>query len=159
NSPASKMELKSYPRAHPDQTYGRPRKKYPEYKKGGVVKDISTKGIALEGKGDGQSDSIKQRIPEYTWIHDASTVSNLGNGTTSAGQKVLEKFEKKIEKELLPLYKDKLMKQIKTNKLRKVNCRVATGERETPPLLVGALGKGSFEKGAHELRLVTREIR
>ncbi len=155
------LELKSYPRIQEDQTFGRPRKHYKEdyYKEGGVVKEKSTKGIALKGPGDGQSDDIKQHIPEYTWIHDATTVSNLGNGTTEAGHKVLEKFEKKIEKELLPRYKEVLLEKIKKQGLRKVPCRVATGERETPPLLVGALGKGSFEKGAIELRKITKAIR
>ena len=36
---------------------------------------------------------------------------------------------------------------------------IANGEHETPLLLVGALGEGSFDEGAKRLRKITREIR
>lgn len=128
-------------------------------KTGGSVKVLSTKGNPLKGPGKGQDDLIHKSIPEYTWIHDAHTVSALGDGTTDAGHKELHAFEKKIKKEMLPLYKDQLMEQIKHKKPRQVPCAVANGERETPLLLVGALGEGSFEKGAKVLRKMTRAIR
>ncbi len=128
-------------------------------KKGGSVKVLSTKGNPLKGPGKGQDDLIYKSIPEYTWIHDAHTVSALGDGTTDAGHKEIHAFEKKIKKEMLPLYKDQLMSQIKNKKPRQVPCAVANGEHETPLLLVGALGEGSFEKGAKVLRKMTREIR
>jgi hypothetical protein len=132
------------------------------YKKGGLVKDYSTKGVPLIGKGKGQEDLILDKLPEKTWVHDAHTVSALGDGTTKEGHKDIREFEKFIKKELLPLHKDKLMEQIKSQpggKLRQVNVAVANGEDTTPPLLVGALGEGCFEKGAERLRKVTKEIR
>ena len=129
------------------------------YKKGGLVSDYSVRGIALKGPGKGQADLIKKNIPEYTWIHDATTVSNLGDGVTDEGHKEIHAFENKIRKEMLPLYKDRLKSETKSARLRKVPCAVANGEHEMPPLLVGALGEGSFEKGATILRKMTKEIR
>ena len=129
------------------------------FKKGGLVKVMSVEGTALKGPGKGQDDLIHKSIPEYTWIHDAHTVSALGDGVTEEGQKELQKFEQKIKKDLLPLYKEKLIRQLKQKKPRNVPCAVANGERETPLLLVGALGKGSFEKGAKHLRDFTKVVR
>jgi hypothetical protein len=144
--------------------YGKYRKKPSDkadlhLKKGGTVKVLSTRGNPLKGPGKGQDDLIHKSIPEYTWIHDAHTVSALGDGTTDAGHKEIHAFENKIKKEMLPFYKDQLMKQIKEKKPRQVACAVANGEHETPLLLVGALGEGSFEKGAKVLRKMTRAIR
>lgn len=129
------------------------------YKKGGVVTQDSLKGIPLKGPGKGQDDLIHQSIPEYTWIHDASMVSGLGDGATDAGHKEIHKFEEKIRREMLPLYKDKIKKSLNGKKVRKVPCAVANGEHPTPLLLVGALGKGSFDKGADILREMTKEFR
>lgn len=182
NAQGLSSQLYGYPEPVYDEHYGRSKTKNPyqtldsftkewetkgynphrRYKKGGMVKDYSTKGVPLVGKGKGQEDLILGKIPEKTWVHDAHTVSALGDGTTKEGHKDIREFEKFIKKELLPLHKDKLMKQIKSQpggKLRQVDCAVANGEDTTPPLLVGALGEGSFEKGAERLRKVTKEIR
>lgn len=128
-----------------------------KYKKGGAVTAISLKGIPLKGPGDGQADLIKQHIPKDTWINDAEFVSRMGNGTTEAGHKAIHEFEGFIKKDLYPLYKDKLKEQSK--KVDDIPCAVANGEHPTPRLLVGALGKGSFEEGAKVMREVREEVR
>lgn len=128
-----------------------------KYKRGGAVTAISLKGIPLKGPGDGQADKIKQRIPQDTWINDAEFVSRMGNGTTEAGHKAIHEFEGFIKKDLYPLYKDKLKEQSK--KVDHIPCAVANGEHPTPRLLVGALGKGSFEEGAKVMREVREEVR
>lgn len=146
-------------------SYDRPRRRrssddlHNYYKKGGIVTEKQLKGVALRGPGKGQDDLIKKDIPEYTWIHDATTVSNLGDGVTDEGHKEIHAFENKIRREMLPLYKDKIKQAMNGNKLRKVPCAVANGEHETPPLLVAALGEGSFERGGKILRKMTKEIR
>jgi hypothetical protein len=182
NAQGLSSQLYGYPDPEYDPHYGRSTSKKPyqtlqdfskewenkgynthhRYKKGGLITDFSVKGKPLVGKGKGQDDLILRKFPEKTWVHDAHTVSALGDGTTKEGHKDIREFEGYIKKELLPLYKDKLIKQIKSlpgGKLRRVDCAVANGEDTTPPLLVGALGKGSFEKGAEELRKVTKAIR
>lgn len=127
------------------------------YKNGGAV--MAIKGTLLKGRGKGQDDLINKTIPEYTWIHDAHTVSALGDGTTEAGHKEIRKFEEKIKREKLPHVKEKIIETIKENKPRQVKCAVANGEHSTPLMLVGALGDGSFEKGAQIMRDITKEIR
>lgn len=130
-----------------------------KYKKGGSVKVHSVKGTPLKGAGKGQDDLIHQTIPENTWIHDADFVSKMGDGATDAGHKEIHKFEEFIRKEKLPLYKDELKESLKENKPRNVKCAVANGERRTPLLLVGALGEGSFDKGAKIMREIREEVR
>jgi hypothetical protein len=125
------------------------------YKKGGMVL-----GKVLKGPGHGQEDLIHKDIPENTWIHDAHTVGNWGNGTTEHGQKVIESLEKFAVKKLLtPEVKEKFKMQVKEKPLRKVPCAVANGERETPPLIVAALGGGSNDTGANILRDMTETLR
>lgn len=181
NAQGLSSPLYGYPDSKIDPHYGRTKTKNPyqtldefskewenkgynphhRYKKGGLVVDLAVTGKPLVGKGKGQEDLIKCDIPEYTWIHDAHTVSALGDGTTKEGHKEIRKFETMIKKELLPHYKDQLKEQIKAKggKLRAVPCAVANGEDSTPPLLVGALGEGSFEKGAERFRKITKAIR
>lgn len=125
------------------------------FKKGGMVL-----GKVLKGPGHGQEDLIHKDIPENTWIHDAHTVGNWGNGTTEYGQKVIESLEKFAVKKLLtPEVKERFKAQIKEKPLRKVPCAVANGERETPPIIVAALGGGSNDKGANILRDMTESLR
>lgn len=125
------------------------------FKKGGIVL-----GKVLKGPGHGQEDLIHKDIPEKTWIFDAHTVSNFGNGTTDHGQKELEKLEKFAVKKLLtPEVKRAFKAEIKERPLRKVPCAVANGERETPPIIVAALGGGSNDKGANILRDMTETLR
>jgi len=131
---------------------------YSAYKRGGAVKPLDTKGVPIKGPGDGQSDSIKQHI-EKTWIHDASTTANLGNGSSDAGHAEIKKFEAFIRSQLLPKYKHQIIAEIREKPLRRVPCAVAKDEYETPPILVAALGEGSFEKGGEILKKMTREIR
>lgn len=125
------------------------------FKKGGMVL-----GKVLKGPGHGQEDLIHKDIPENTWIHDAHTVGNWGNGTTEHGHKVIESLEKFAVKKLLtPEVKERFKAQLKDKPLRQVPCAVANGERETPPIIVAALGGGSNDKGANILRDMTESLR
>lgn len=47
-------------------------------------------GQFLEGMGGGQDDNIRMNLPENSYIIDASTVSNLGDGNSHAGARQLE---------------------------------------------------------------------
>jgi len=125
------------------------------FKKGGMVL-----GKVLKGPGHGQEDLIHKDIPQNTWIHDAHTVANWGNGTTEHGQKVIEDLEKFAVKKLLtPEVKQRFKEAVKEKPLVKVPCAVANGERETPPIIVAALGGGSNDKGANILRDMTESLR
>ena len=125
-----------------------------QYKKGGQIR-----GEEIRGKGTGQSDDIPKTVPENSWVWDATTVAHLGDGTTNAGQKAIEKFETIIKKEKLPHVKKMIDTTIKKTPLRQVPCALSNGERVTPAHLVAAAGDGSFHKGAKILRQMTRDLR
>ena len=128
--------------------------KYPRYKTGGKII-----GIEIKGKGTGQSDEIYKTVPENSWVWDATTVAHLGDGATDAGHKAIESFEKQIKKNLLKDYKPHIDISIKEKPLRAVPCALSNGERVTPPHLVAAIGKGSFDHGSSILRRMTKELR
>lgn len=154
---AGKIKIPAYMPQRPDQhtVHGFKKPAGDRYKKGGMVL-----GKVLKGPGHGQEDLIHKDIPENTWIHDAHTVGNWGNGTTEHGHKVLESLENFAVKKLLtPEVKQKFKAQLRDKPLRQVPCAVANGERETPPIIVAALGGGSNDKGANILRDMTESLR
>jgi hypothetical protein len=61
---------------------------------GGHVSPKPSRPVA--GKGTGQSDSIPALLSDGEYVIDASTVSDLGDGSTQAGAKVLDGLVKKV---------------------------------------------------------------
>lgn len=53
-------------------------------------------GSFIQGPGKGQDDVISTRVPHNSYIIDASTVADFGDGSSRAGAQVLKDFEKKI---------------------------------------------------------------
>jgi hypothetical protein len=53
-------------------------------------------GSAVTGPGDGQSDDIPALLADGEYVFDADTVAQLGNGSTKAGSKILDKFREEI---------------------------------------------------------------
>ena len=131
------------------------------YKEGGVVRrkpinPYNSKGIF--GPGTGQSDSIRTDIPPGTYIMDASVVSDLGDGSSTAGLKVLEKTVKQIRSE----FPKKVIKHVekvikKDSKL--VPVYVANEEFPIDPVTVALKGGGSVEKGAKIFDKMVKNIR
>jgi len=72
------------------------------YAKGGkthVPEFITGKtGFYVEGKGDGQSDSIPAMLADGEYVFDADTVAALGNGSNKAGALTLDKMRQSIRK-------------------------------------------------------------
>jgi hypothetical protein len=133
--------------------YSEPKRRS-HYKTGGKVT-----GIAITGKGTGQSDEIKHTAKENDWIWDATTVAHAGDGSSNAGQKALKNFEKFLLKEELPKVHDVIKQTLREKPLRKVPCALSDQERRTHAPIVAAAGKGSFQKGGVVLRKMTKELR
>ena len=55
-------------------------------------------GHYVKGKGDGQSDDIPAMLADGEYVFDADTVASLGNGSSDAGSKVLDKMREEIRK-------------------------------------------------------------
>lgn len=121
------------------------------FKTGGLV------GKPIKGRGNGQSDDIKvDTTREGEWIWDASTVADLGDGSTDAGWKEIRHLEEKVKK--TPGFKD--MHEFKPGMPpRIVKTALSNGEYRTPTKIVTAIGQGDNAKGADVLRTMTEEIR
>ncbi len=123
-----------------------------EYKTGGSVQ-----GKPIQGPGNGQSDSINvDSTREGEWIWDASTVADLGDGSTDAGWKEIRHLENQIKRK--PGFKE--MHEFKPGvSPQKVKTALSNGEFRTPTKIVTALGDGDNTKGAAILRRMTQNIR
>jgi hypothetical protein len=53
-------------------------------------------GSAVTGPGDGQSDDIPAMLADGEYVFDADTVAQLGNGSTKAGSKILDRFREEL---------------------------------------------------------------
>jgi len=67
-------------------------------KDGGHIPEFVTgaTGHYVRGRGDGQSDEIPAMLADGEYVFDAETVSQLGNGSSDAGAKVLDHMRENI---------------------------------------------------------------
>jgi len=72
--------------------------KHPTAKPGEPVFRTGGSGHYVDGKGDGQSDDIPAMLAKNEYVFDADTVAQLGNGSSEAGAKVLDKFREAIRR-------------------------------------------------------------
>lgn len=127
------------------------------YAKGGLVKSFS-KGTLVTGPGKGQDDKIKTSVPDGSYIIDASSTSMLGDGSTKAGSKVLEKFENQIKRKFSKSFSKHIVKEVST-KSSQVPVWLSEGEYKIAPLTVTMLGHGSNKKGADILKKMIIKLR
>lgn len=106
-------------------------------------------GGAIRGDGKGQQDNIPKNIKENSYIIDASTVSDIGDGSSDAGIKELNRYFGKIPSHGMP----------KEARGGYIQAMVSDGEYEVPPEKVTAIGRGSNQKGAQILKKFVQEIR
>jgi hypothetical protein len=57
-----------------------------------------TTGHYVKGRGDGQSDDIPAMLADGEYVFDAETVAQLGNGSSDAGAKVLDKMREALRR-------------------------------------------------------------
>jgi hypothetical protein len=67
-------------------------------KDGGHIPEFITgaTGHYVKGRGDGQSDEIPAMLADGEYVFDAETVAQLGNGSSDAGAKVLDRMRENI---------------------------------------------------------------
>jgi hypothetical protein len=136
------------------------------YKKGGFVKypvlSSFTKSTGIYGPGNGQDDKIKTKIPAGSYIIDASTTADLGDGSSDSGIKALEKTSQEIRKQYHPKVVKKLEDYFKQHgKLTPVY--LANQEFKYDPVDVtlagGLTGKLDIKKGASLFKGMVKEVR
>lgn len=106
-SPGYPAQAASNARASLYDTYGfkpaslNQQEKAPETvyaKDGGHIPEFITgaTGHYVKGRGDGQSDEIPAMLADGEYVFDAETVAQLGNGSSDAGAKVLDRMRQNI---------------------------------------------------------------
>lgn len=127
------------------------------YANGGLVKSYK-KGTLVSGTGKGQDDTIKTSVPDRSYIIDASSTSDFGDGSTKAGGDVLKKFENHIRSKFPSKFVRKIEKQVlKTSS--QVPVWLSEGEYKIDPVTVTLLGKGSNVVGADILKHMVVKLR
>lgn len=105
-------------------------------------------GGPIQGNGKGQQDNIRQNVEEGSYIIDASTVSDFGDGSTEGGFKELDRF-------IAPL----LSRSGHKENRGVIQALLSDGEYKVPPEAVTTLGKGSNQRGASILKNMVDNIR
>lgn len=113
------------------------------------LKDRHAGGGPIKGEGKGQQDNIHKNLKDGSYIIDASTVSDIGDGSSQAGSQELDKYFSKIPSMRGENYANGGF----------IKAMVSNDEYEISPEKVTALGKGSNEKGAKILDKFVKEIR
>lgn len=127
------------------------------YAKGGLVQSYS-KGTLVKGKGKGQDDLIKTSVPDGAYIIDASSTSDFGDGSSSAGAAVLSKFESHIKNKFPNKLKNVVQKEV-SKRSKQVPVWLSNDEFKFDPVTVTLLGNGSNKRGADTLRRMVKELR
>lgn len=111
-------------------------------------------GGAIRGDGKGQQDNIPMDIEDGSYIFDASTVSDIGDGSSNAGIKELDRYFSRI-----PSQQDESDTQRYEAKGGYIQAMVSNDEYRLSPEKVTAIGGGSNKKGAQILKKFVEEIR
>jgi hypothetical protein len=98
------------------------------------------------GKGTGQSDDIPAMLHDGDYVMDAETVSALGDGSSKAGNHVLDGFRKQIPHKA-------------EGGSNPVPAKIADGEYVFPAAFVTALGGGDNRKGSEILDGLRTKLR
>ena len=106
-------------------------------------------GGAVRGIGKGQQDNIPTNLKEGSYIIDASTVSDIGDGSSNAGIRELDRYFSRVPTHGMQ------------NKAKGgiIKAMVSPDEYRVSPEQVTAIGKGSNEKGAKILKKFVSEVR
>lgn len=113
-----------------------------------------SEGGAIRGNGKGQQDNIPMDIKDGSYIFDASTVSDIGDGSSNAGIQELDKYFSRI-----PSDQDRSSPQGHEAKGGYIQAMVSNDEYRLSPEKVTAIGGGSNKKGAQILKKFVEEIR
>ena len=125
-----------------------------DYESGSIPRFFRASGGAIRGEGKGQQDNIKKDIKENSYIIDASTVSDLGDGSSQAGIKELDNYFSKIS----PMQSQSNRRENKAQG-GYIKAMVSNDEYEVDPSIVTSIGRGSNEKGAKILEKFIKEVR
>jgi hypothetical protein len=132
------------------------------FKKGGFIKRRELRSFddstGIYGPGNGQDDKIKTTIPAGSYIIDASTTADLGDGSSSSGIKVLEETACHIRNK----YPKKVVSRLERYFAKhgeQTPVYVANEEFKFDPVTVALAGGGDIKKGASVFRKMVKSVR
>jgi len=114
----------------------------------------AAKGGYIHGASGGQTDDVKTKIPEGSYIMNATDVSLLGDGNSINGAKKLSEFEDKFLRS--GVTKGYMHSHTRT---RDIPVYLSQGEYQLSPETVTAIGKGSNNRGAKILDKGRKDLR
>lgn len=123
----------------------------PNFKKGGHPHFGKNKELvnfvdvseSYKGKGAGQADNLKKKLPVNGYIIPADVVAMVGEGNSNAGQDILKKMEARLKSKYNGMRVKKKLATVKGN--------TSDGEHQHSPLYVTLLGQGNNDMGAQKL--------
>ncbi len=113
--------------------------------------EVSETGY-VHGRNPGQLDDVDIKLEPNSYVIDASTLSDVGDGNSLAGDEVIERMLQKVSH-----FKPKRKSYAKGGAL--IDARVSAGEKIIPKEKVVALGKGSSKKGIAKLNSMVKKVR
>ena len=125
--PAQNKYAARVPFGDPSGNYNRPiaSQYFVNRAKGGAIHSLSygshnpefitgKTGHYVKGRGDGQSDDIPAMLADGEYVFDADTVAALGNGSSDAGARILDKMRQEIRKHKRSASVDKIPPKAKS---------------------------------------------
>jgi hypothetical protein len=133
------------------------------YSRGGIVKKKTVplrKGLLIKGPGRGQDDLIHTNSEEGAFILDASTVSNLGDGSSEAGAERVTEFLRELNRKLMP-EAERRHSRLQDMKFGSKVIPVALSRDEIylNPENVKKIGLGDHKEGVQKLNEFVKNIR
>lgn len=127
------------------------------YAHGGRVRPHGSSSL-VKGAGKGQDDKIRTKVPEGSYIIDASTVSMFGDGSSEAGGHVLRQFVQKIRRGAKVPHHQKAHHEVSRFD-PSLPVFLSNDEFEMDPYTVSLLGDGSNQEGSKMLKHMVKGIR
>ena len=120
-----------------------------QHKEGGeVIRHLNPiKGSRyIDGDEGGQEDNIYVDVLEHSYVIDATTVSQVGDGSSNNGAKKLEEYFANVP-------------SIKIKNKKMVPCALSAGEYVISAEKVAGLGGGDIQKGVRMLKAFVEKLR
>jgi hypothetical protein len=143
----------------------------PNYSHGGSVHHGGYHGIApsanssmpgfIAGKGKGQADLVPKNVPAKSYILDATSVANLGDGSSRAGKEEIDEALIHLRKKPIASSKSapRKVRGREDSRHQIIPAMLSDGEYELTPEDVTRIGMGSNAKGAKMLKHVVKTLR